>query len=62
VSPPYPRVITTNEPDLEGWYIGLSIVLGFGVILVPTVLGHFGKNTSRGNSNNSFWYVLAIRD
>jgi hypothetical protein len=43
--------------DLERWYIGLSILLGFGVILVPTILGHFGKNTSRGNSNNSFWYV-----
>jgi len=48
-----------DKPDLERWYIGLSILLGFGVILVPTILGHFGKNTSRGNSNNSFWYVLS---
>jgi len=48
-----------NGIDLERWYIGLSILLGFGVILVPTILGHFGKNTSRGgNSNNSFWYVI----
>ena len=48
---------TANTTDLEQWYIGSSIILGFGVILVPTVMGHFGKNTSRGSSN-SFWYVF----
>lgn len=42
--------------DFERYYIGGSLFLGFGVITVPTALGHFGKNTSRGGKN-SFWYV-----
>lgn len=47
-----------NPTDLERWYIAISLILGFGVILVPTALGHFGKNTSRGGKN-SFWLVIS---
>nr|XP_031860363.1 uncharacterized protein CI109_004251 [Kwoniella shandongensis]KAA5527435.1 hypothetical protein CI109_004251 [Kwoniella shandongensis] len=33
---------------LEKWYVGVSIVLGMGVPIVPAVLGHFGEDKSLG--------------
>ncbi|KAK8853456.1 hypothetical protein IAR55_004163 [Kwoniella newhampshirensis] len=33
---------------LEKWYIGVSIVLGMGVPIVPAALGHFGQDTNLG--------------
>lgn len=40
--------INPLQAKLERWYLSLSFVLGFGVPLVPAILGHFGKDPMYG--------------
>lgn len=36
------RKYLADSSELERWYVGVSLILGMGIPIIPGALGHFG--------------------